>query len=217
MVEIKARAILFDMDGTLVNTIECVERWWREMANKYNIDADKLLHNIHGHPTHDVLNKWFPPELHSREVAQEFEEDLMKDARGVYAVPGISKLLAELDPKKWAIVTAATESLALTRLAQANLPVPDRMVSAKDVTRGKPDPECYRAGAKHLGVDPEEAVVFEDAVNGVKAGHAAGATVVAILTSTDEKELRAAGAQHAIKDFSSVSVVDKGNHLVISF
>ncbi|KAJ1948694.1 hypothetical protein FBU59_001473 [Linderina macrospora] len=217
MVEIIARGILFDMDGTLVNTIACVERFWRRKAAEYNIDADALLRSIHGFPTLDVLKTWFPAEFHNPEGAKQFESEIMHDANGVFAVPGIPRLLASLDPKKWTIVTAATEDLALCRLGQVNLPVPAEMVSAKNVTRGKPDPQCYQNGAKALGIEPSEALVFEDAINGVKAGYAAGATVVGVLTSTPEQGLKEAGAKYVIQDFANVKVEDKGDHLVISF
>ncbi|KAJ1940911.1 hypothetical protein EC988_006902, partial [Linderina pennispora] len=211
------KGILFDMDGTLVNTIDCVERFWRHKATQYNINADELLSCIHGFPTLDVLKTWFPAELHNPEGAKLFESEIMHDADGVFAVPGVPQLLASLDPKKWTIVTAATEDLALCRLGQVDLPVPAEMVSAKNVARGKPDPQCYQMGAKVLGIEPSEALVFEDAINGTKAGHAAGATVVGVLTSTPEQALKDAGAKYVIHDFANVRVEDRGDHLVISF
>ncbi|KAJ2703605.1 hypothetical protein FB645_003812 [Coemansia sp. IMI 203386] len=203
------------MDGTLVNTVACVENYWRGMAEKHNVDAEKLLHNVHGHPTYDVLCKWFPESMHSRESAEKAETDLMHDAEGVFAVPGVPELLTNLDSSKWTIVTAATQALALTRMQQVNLPVPDTLVSAKDVQVGKPSPECYEMGAKRLGVDAKETVVFEDSINGVKAGRAAGATVVGVLTSTTAEKLRQAGAEYAVEDFSKVRVEDRGGYLEI--
>ncbi|KAJ1804253.1 hypothetical protein LPJ75_005636 [Coemansia sp. RSA 2598] len=140
----------------------------------------------------------------------------MYDAEGVFAVPGVPELLAKLDANKWTIVTAATQALALTRLQQVNLPAPDTLVSAKDVEAGKPNPDCYLMGAKRLGVESKDTVVFEDAVNGVKAGHAAGATVVGVLTSTTEENLRQSGAQYAVSDFTRVCVEDKGEYLEIT-
>ncbi|ORX65120.1 HAD-like protein [Linderina pennispora] len=179
------------------NTIDCVERFWRHKAVQYNINADELLSRIHGFPTLDVLKTWFPAEFHNPEGARLFESEIMHDAD------------ASLDPKKWTIVTAATEDLALCRLGQVDLPVPAEMVSAKNVARGKPDPQCYQMGAKVLGIEPSEALVFEDAVNGTKAGHAAGATVVGVLTSTPEQALKDAGAKYVIQDFANVRVEDR--------
>ncbi|KAJ1724081.1 hypothetical protein LPJ53_001602 [Coemansia erecta] len=217
MPAIKATAIMFDMDGTLVNTIASVENYWRGMAAKYNIDAETLLHNVHGHPTYDVLCKWFPASLHSHEAADKAEADLMHDKNGVFAVPGAPELLTQLDTRRWTIVTGATRALALTRMEQVNLPIPQTLVAARDVKNGKPHPECYRLGAERLGVAPEETVVFEDSINGTKAGFASGATVIGVLTSTLEKDLLNAGAKYAIADFSSLQVFDRGDHLEIVF
>ncbi|KAJ1828193.1 hypothetical protein IWW55_002538 [Coemansia sp. RSA 2706] len=216
MVDITAQGILFDMDGTLVNTVQCVEKWWRQLAAQHGVDADQLLHSIHGHPTYDVMCKWFPPSMHTRQCAQEFEAGLMNDAEGVFAVPGAKELVAQLDADRWAIVTAATEILAVTRLGQVGIPVPRHLVTDKSVSQGKPHPECYRAGAQLLGIDPAESVVFEDSVNGARAGHAAGAVVVGVLTSTTEAKLREAGARYVIRDFSSVKVSQTDSHIVVS-
>ncbi|KAJ1743447.1 DL-glycerol-3-phosphatase [Coemansia sp. RSA 1085] len=216
MVEIEAKGILFDMDGTLVNTVECVEKWWRQLAAQHNIDADQLLHSIHGHPTYDVLCRWFPASLHTRETAQQFELDVMNDASGVHAVPGAHHVLEQLHAHQWAIVTAATETLALTRLAQVNLPLPLHLVTDKSVSRGKPHPECFQLGAQMLNISPTDAVVFEDSVNGVKAAHAAGATVVGVLTSTSKENLYGAGASYVIDDFANVSIKQQDN-LIISW
>ncbi|KAJ2843746.1 DL-glycerol-3-phosphatase [Coemansia brasiliensis] len=217
MVEIQARGILFDMDGTLVNTVECVEKWWRKLAAQHNIDADQLLLNIHGHPTYDVLCRWFPPSLHTRECAQQFEIDLMNDASGVYAVPGTHEVIRQLQPHQWVIVTAATETLALTRLAQVNLPAPLHLVTDKSVSRGKPHPECFQLGAQMLSISPADSVVFEDSVNGVKAAHAAGATVVGVLTSTSKEKLCEAGADYVIDDFTNICIKQFDNKLFISW
>ncbi|KAJ1783706.1 DL-glycerol-3-phosphatase [Coemansia sp. RSA 2399] len=206
MASIEAKAILFDMDGTLVNTIECVEKWWRKMAAQHNVDADKLLHAVHGHPTYEVLCQWFPESLHSREEAQGFERQLMMDPEGVHMVPG-ADVVRKLGANQWAIVTAATQELATTRLAQAGLPEPQHLVAAHSVQRNKPFPDCYEMGARLLGVQPSETVVFEDSINGVKAGVAAGAVVVGILSSTPEQLLREAGASYAVRDFTAVQIV----------
>ncbi|KAJ2362536.1 hypothetical protein IW150_006981 [Coemansia sp. RSA 2607] len=217
MPSVKATAILFDMDGTLVNTIASVENYWRNMAAKYNIDANTLLHNVHGHPTYDVLCKWFPASMHSHEAAEKAETDLMHDTNGVFAVPGAPELLTRLDTRKWTIVTGATRALALTRMKQVNLPVPQTLVAARDVKNGKPHPECYQLGAEKLGVAPEETVVFEDSINGTKAGFAAGATVIGVLTSTTDAELKNAGAKYTINNFLDMQVFEKGDHLEIVF
>ncbi|KAJ1802140.1 DL-glycerol-3-phosphatase [Coemansia sp. RSA 2523] len=215
MVDITAQGILFDMDGTLVNTIACVERGWTDLANEHSIDAQALLNTVHGHPTYDVLRAWFPPHMHTRQYAQSFEHQLMHDTRGVFAVPGALRVLSMLKDSEWAIVTAATEDLALTRMQQIGLDAPKKLVADTSVKKGKPDPEGYEVGARLLGISPKDAVVFEDSVNGVVAGCAAGCTVVGVLTSTHEDKLREAGAKYVIKDFTQVQI-SHANGLVIT-
>ncbi|KAJ2123319.1 DL-glycerol-3-phosphatase [Coemansia sp. RSA 720] len=215
MVDITAQGILFDMDGTLVNTIACVERGWADLAAEHSVDAQALIHTVHGHPTYDVLCSWFPPHMHSRQCAQAFEHKLMNDTRGVFAVPGALRVLSMLDDSEWAIVTAATEDLARVRMQQVGINVPERLVADTSVKKGKPDPEGYEVGARLLGISPRDAVVFEDSVNGVVAGCAAGATVVGVLTSTSEDKLRDAGAKYVIKDFTQVQIAH-ANGLVIT-
>ncbi|KAJ2501844.1 DL-glycerol-3-phosphatase [Coemansia sp. RSA 1972] len=215
MVDITAQGILFDMDGTLVNTIECVERGWTDLANEHSIDAQALIRTVHGHPTKDVLRAWFPPHMHTLEYAQSFEHKLMHDTRGVFAVPGALRVLSTLRDSEWAIVTAATEDLARTRMQQIGIAVPAKLVADTSVQKGKPHPEGYEVGARLLGISPKDAVVFEDSVNGVLAGCAAGCTVVGVLTSTSEDKLREAGAKYVIKDFTQVQI-SRADGLVIT-
>ncbi|KAJ2903044.1 hypothetical protein GGI21_004478 [Coemansia aciculifera] len=152
--------------------------------------------------------------MHSVSQAEEYEAKVMANADGVFAVAGASHLLESLQATKWAVVTAATKALAQTRLEQAQLPMPKCLVTASDVAQGKPHPECYELGAKMLGIAVNDVVVFEDSVNGVLAGRAAGATVVGVLTSATEQQLRDAGADHIVSDFTSIGVSDEGDYLL---
>ena len=125
------------------------------------------------------------------------------DARRRSAVlPGVLDLLHALPANRWTVVTSATERLARMRLAQAGVPVPERLVTAEDVSQGKPDPAPYLAGAALLGVPPEECVVFEDAESGTLAGRAAGCTVIATTFSHEAESLRA--AHYLIEDVTGV-------------
>ncbi|KAJ2552317.1 DL-glycerol-3-phosphatase [Coemansia sp. RSA 1933] len=206
MTTIKTKGLLFDMDGTLVNTIACVEKFWRRVCKEHGIDADQFLATVHGHPTFELLCKWFPESMRTREQAQKLELDCVQDTDGVHMVPG-ADMVRSLDANKWAIVTAATGELATTRLKQVGLPEPPHLVAAHSVERGKPFPDCYVLGASILGVSPEDTIVFEDSVNGAKAGAAAGSTVIGILTSTSEQKLREAGASYAVRDFNDIKIV----------
>ncbi|KAJ2743288.1 DL-glycerol-3-phosphatase [Coemansia sp. BCRC 34301] len=216
-VVIKTRGILFDMDGTLVDTIACVEQAWRDVALEYNVDTTELLKNIHGRSGLDTLKAYFPPECHTPEFLLEHESRIVKQTEGIEAVPGALSVLQSLKADKWAVVTAASSMWAQQRIQQAGLPIPKHLVSADHVKVNKPHPEGYLKGAKHLGLDARDTIVFEDAVSGVLAGLAAKATVIALATSTPRKELVEAGAHYVLDDYRGITVVDHGDHLTLTF
>ncbi|KAJ1724082.1 DL-glycerol-3-phosphatase [Coemansia erecta] len=213
MASIKAKGILFDMDGTLVDTTILVEKGWIAKAEQYGLDGTELIKHTHGRPCLDIFRTFFPPECHTPEYAQAYEDEHIELTEGLVAVPGIHETIAAIPPSKWAVVTAASRKWASTRISQAGLPQPLHMVSSGDVTLGKPHPEGYLKGAEALGLAASDVVVFEDAVNGVKAGLAAGAKVIGLVTSTTEENLRSAGAHFVVKDFTEIQAVDNGDHL----
>ena len=96
------------------------------------------------------------------------------------AQPGAAALLASLPPERWAIVTSCPRNLALGLIAHAGLPVPRILVSADDVERGKPAPDCYLAAAAAFGVEPNACVAIEDSAGGIAAARAAGMDVIAV-------------------------------------
>jgi sugar-phosphatase len=132
-------------------------------------------------------------------------EDIeLADGEGLAVLPGVLKLLAALPRNRWTVVTSATERLARVRLATAGIPVPERLITADQVTQGKPDPQAFLAGAALLGFAPEQCVVFEDSASGAKAGQAAGCTVVATTFSHSIASLEA--AHYLLEDVTGVSV-----------
>jgi len=132
-------------------------------------------------------------------------------------LPGVPELLAALPLDCWTVVTSATERLARVRLAVGGIPVPERLVTADQVTKGKPHPEPFLAGAALLGLKPEECVVFEDSASGTKAGRAAGCTVVATTFSHSVESLDA--AHYLVEDLSGMRVTVLGGDegLVLGF
>jgi mannitol-1-/sugar-/sorbitol-6-phosphatase len=173
-------ALLFDMDGTLLNSIALVERIWRDWAKDNGVDADALMHRIHGIRAVEVVRAegiaGLDPE---REAAILLERELAT-VEGVVAIEGIHQFLETLPPDRWAIVTSAPRSLAELRLGAVGITPPKIMIAGEDVVNGKPDPEGYLKGAAALGVDPADCVVFEDAHAGIDAAKRAGAAVVVI-------------------------------------
>jgi mannitol-1-/sugar-/sorbitol-6-phosphatase len=143
-------------------------------------------------------------------------EDMeVADNDGVSALPGVTRILEALPQDRWAVVTSATQRLARSRMLHGGIPSPERMVTADQVTQGKPDPEPYLTGAKHLGLKPEECLVIEDAASGTKAGHAAGCKVLATLFSHSLESLSA--ADWVVQSLEDVAVSVDGDAITFTF
>lgn len=196
-------AILFDIDGTLVDSTPAVERTWRVWADRRGLDAEAILRVCHGRRSEDTIADFLPEHEHEAAVS-ELEALELDDLQDVIALPMTRSLLPALPMHRWAAVTSGARALMQARLAAAGLPVPTVMVAAEDVTRGKPDPEGYLAAASALGVDPAMCLIVEDAPAGLAAARAAGAQVLAVATSHDSSLLKDADA--TIADLSGVAI-----------
>lgn len=173
-------AFLFDMDGTLLDSSAVVERVWLAWAKQHGVDSRALLSALHGVRAEDTIRRFAGPTL---DVARETDWILqaeLGDVEGVVAVDGIGAFIEQLHPREWAVVTSATHALATVRLRAAKVPIPQVMVTAEDVQRGKPDPEGFLLAAKRLGVRIDQCLVFEDSPAGVAAAKAAGAHVAIV-------------------------------------
>ena len=192
-----AQCILFDMDGTLVNSTAAVERVWGRWAANHDIAFEDFRHTMHGRRAIDIMRGIVPPHLDAETELQTIDSEELVETDGIVPIPGASELLAALPRNRWALVTSAQLPLARVRMGAAGLPMPDTVVSADDISAGKPDPGCYLLALERLGRHPEHAVVFEDAPAGIAAGIAAGCRTIAISGST-----------HAKTDTSVPSLVD---------
>jgi sugar-phosphatase len=188
---IRCAAILFDLDGVLMDSRAAVERAWERWAAGHGIDPVSVLAEAHGRRTIDTIRA-VAPSLDVELEARLLEEAESVDFKGVSTLAGAAELLEALPSGSWAVVTSGTRALATGRLAHGGLPVPERLVTADDVERGKPDPLPYLAGAAALSVDPAECLVVEDAPAGIQAGKAAGMTVLAVATTFEADALTAA-------------------------
>lgn len=177
------RAFLFDMDGTLLNSIAAAERVWSIWAQRHGLDAPAFLKTIHGARAIDTITRQALPGIDPEVEAQWITEAEINDVEGVVAIPGAVTFLSSLPGDQWALVTSAPRELALRRLQAAGIAPPAVMVTAEDVAVGKPNPACYVLGAQRLGVPVEDCLVFEDATVGIRAGEAAGMDVM-VVTST---------------------------------
>ncbi|MGW7258460.1 HAD-IA family hydrolase [Streptomyces sp. NPDC054834] len=179
-----ARALLLDMDGTLVNSDAVVERIWRRWAERHGLNGDEVLKVVHGrqgHASMAVLLPDRPVEENLADNARMLAEETA-DMDGVVEVPGAGAFLASLRDAAvpHALVTSADVPLSTARMAAAGLPLPDVRITAESVGASKPDPEGFLKGAAQLGFAPAECVVFEDSGAGIAAGRAAGMRVVGI-------------------------------------
>ncbi len=191
------------MDGILISSLGSVERCWTRWAGMRGLDPAAALAIVHGCRSIDSVRR-LRPDLDAEAENRIIEDMEMEDTDGVHVLAGVPELLRSLPAARWTVVTSATEGLARVRMAAGGIPVPERFVSAEQVTNGKPHPDPYLAGAALLGFDPADCVVFEDAASGSEAGRAAGCTVVATTFSHSIESLDA--ADYLIEDLTGVQV-----------
>jgi sugar-phosphatase len=182
MTTFRCAAILFDLDGVLVDSTGSVERQWRAWAREQQIDEQKVVAIAHGVRAIEVI-RTVAPHLDAESEVKKLESREADDRDGVAVMPGAIDLVHAIPEDMWGVVTSGTRQLASARLNLAGIPLPKVMVSADDVVHGKPHPEPYLKGAELLGVSPAECLVIEDAPAGIRSAHAGGMKVIA-LTST---------------------------------
>jgi sugar-phosphatase len=182
MTKFSCAAILFDLDGVLVDSTRSVERQWRIWSRELGLDEEKAVTVAHGVRAIEVIRK-VAPHLDAEKELRKLESREAADYEGVTVMPGAVDLVRSIPHGRWCVVTSGTRNLAVARLRLAGIPAPNIMITADDVERGKPHPEPYLKGAELLGVNPAECVVIEDAPAGIQSAHAAGMKVIG-LTST---------------------------------
>ncbi|MDH0613792.1 MULTISPECIES: HAD-IA family hydrolase [unclassified Agrobacterium] len=200
-------AFLFDMDGTILDSSAASERVWGGWARENGIPTPPY----HGRRVEDTMADLTGFGINPKKGASEITQRELDDLAGVVAIPGAAEFLKMLPPRKWAVVTSAPKQLALRRIAAAGLPLPDAIVAAEDVTRGKPQPDPFLAGARLLSVDPARCLVFEDADAGIHAAEAAGASVL-VITHTNSSTLQ---GRASVADYLGLRVEHKDSSMTI--
>ncbi|OAX44484.1 HAD-like protein, partial [Rhizopogon vinicolor AM-OR11-026] len=218
-------AVLFDMDGTLVDSTAGVIGAWETFAETYpGLDVEKILSSSHGVRTVDNLRKYcgVTSETELEREAARFEEAIVTSStangrKGITLLPGVRSIIDELLPGKdnpkpcWAIVTSATRAYASAALEIAGIPIPDAFVTAEDVAHGKPYPDPYLLGAQKCGVPPKRCLVVEDAPAGVASGLSAGCAVIGLITSHTREQMEAKQPTYLVDNLSSVSMKMSAN------
>lgn len=210
--EIPCAAVLFDMDGVLVDSRAVVKRTWRRWCERTGMDETAVLSASHGRRTMDTLRE-VAPRLDRETEAEWLEEAELSDRDGIVAIAGAQALTSGVPNSRWAVVTSAGRELALRRLDWTDLPVPRSLVAAEDVSRGKPSPEGYLRAADDLGVDPPSCIVIEDSPAGIEAARAAGARVLGLTTTHDPSELQV--AELLLPDLVGIEVRTRGGDFVL--
>lgn len=196
-------AFLFDMDGTVLNSIAAAERIWSAWAVRHGVDVEAFLPTIHGARAIDTINRLNLPGVDAEAQAAFITEAEIEDVEGIVEIPGAAAFLNSLPKDRWAMVTSAPRDLALRRMAAAGIPAPAVMITAEDVQAGKPDPAGYVLAAKRLGLEPRDCLIFEDATVGIQAAQAAGAPLM-IITTTHQHPLQTSHA--TLASYADISV-----------
>lgn len=208
---LRARALLLDMDGTLVHSTGEVETVWRLWCRRHRLDPEPVLAMCHGVRSREVSRTLAPQPDLAQEVA--LLDDLEIHHTGqAEALAGARTLLASLPVERWAVVTSASQRVARHRLRSAGLPLPALLVGAEDVEHGKPDPEPYLLAAERLGIAAADCLVFEDAPAGISSALRAGCRVVQV----GGRQRLSPGISALIQDWRQVSVVVEAEGLQLT-
>jgi len=206
-------AILFDLDGVLVDSTRAVDREWREWAQRKGVDGDAIMAIAHGVRTVEVIRR-VAPHLDAEAEAAAIENHEANDQRGVTVMPGAVELVRSIPGGRWGVVTSGSRLLASNRLRYCGLPVPEVLVTSDDVTNGKPHPEPYLKGAERMGVAPAECLVVEDAPAGIQSARAGGESVIGLASTYPASKLVEADA--VVERLGQIRVgLDGGRKLIV--
>jgi sugar-phosphatase len=213
--EIHVAAILFDLDGTLVNSTRMVDETWREIADELGVPFERFAGQYHGVPAETTLRA-VVPELSARDLTVLAQKLVRRQALGDYtivAAPGALSLLEAVPDHLWAIVTSAGLRLAEASLTKAGLPMPDVLVTRDDVVHGKPHPEPFLLAAQRLRLAPARCLAVEDSPAGLASARSAGARTLGVGLTHEAHEL--AGADWVVDDLRRISVRPDGEGLSV--
>ena len=212
MTQLECEAILFDLDGVLIDSTSCITRHWQEWTRQHNLEMAAVMQVAHGLRTIETM-RLVAPFLDAEKEAERFTAAEIADTDGVVAIEGALQMLTALPRGVWAIVTSGSHRLAKARLRRAGLPVPDTLVSGDDVRQGRPAPEPYLMGASRLGKTVERCVAIEDAPAGIEAARAAGIQVIGITTTHPREALE---CTVIVDQLSALRLlVGEGNRLLV--
>ena len=212
MPDFTCQAILFDLDGTLIDSAARIRRLWQWWAARRGVPLQALLDVMHGRTAVETI-RLAAPQLVAEDEVEALETEEISDMHDVHAYPRALDLLRRLDGAPWAIVTSGTARVAEARIGHVHLPRPPVLITADLIQAGKPSPEAYLLAAQRLDIRPPDCVVIEDAPVGVQAGKAAGMRVIAIASTHPGEALR--GADAVAADLGRLRIEPSGAAIVV--
>jgi sugar-phosphatase len=210
MKRFECSAILFDLDGVLVDSASYVEQQWRRWASARGLRPEPFLRVCHGRRALETI-RMAAPHLDAEAEVRAFLPTEEAEAESIGPLAGAARLLSTLPAGSWAVATSGARPAATSRLRRAGLPVPPVLVCAEDVARGKPSPDAYLLAARGLGVVPSDCIVVEDAPAGIQAARAAGMTVVGLATTHPIDQIEADACAESLAGVH-LGRVDRGVH-----
>jgi sugar-phosphatase len=209
--EFRCRAVLLDMDGTLVDSTVPVTAQWRRWSERHGIPYEKVIEISHGRPAFETMTILAPHIATPEELARFLDEEEAHETLSK-PIPGALEFVRALPPDRWAVVTSAAGRIARRRIAACGYPTPPVLIAPEDVVRGKPDPLPFLEAARRLGVPARECLVCEDAPAGLKAAAAAGMEAIGIATTYRAEEL---DVDVVVPDFTGLSAVSNDRGIVV--
>jgi sugar-phosphatase len=210
--QLTCQAVIFDLDGVLVDSTAVVERSWRRWAAEHRLDFEEIMQIAHGRRAAETMHIVAPHLDADVETARMAAEEA-HDTDGMIKIEGAAQFVRSLPEDRWAVATSATREIAMTRLTFAGLSIPAVLITADDIERGKPDPWIYALAAERLGVPPENCVVIEDAPVGIQGARAAGMPVIAVATTHPREALQDADA--VVERLSDIRASTKNERITI--
>ena len=209
---IHCKAILFDLDGTLIDSAARIRRLWQTWGERRGIEPESIFQVMHGRRAGEIIQV-FTPHFNIENEVRDVESDEVSDMHDVQAYAGALELLNSLLTEQWAIVTSGSRQVTEARVRHVKLPIPSVFITSENVKVGKPAPDGYLLAAQQLNVQPTECAVIEDSPAGVKAGKAAGMQVVAVISTHARAELQE--ADWIVRQLADIKLSRRNNEIIL--
>lgn len=211
----RCRAILFDLDGTLIDSVAAVDRAWTRWALRHNLDPAEVVPKIHGRRAVESIRLFAPgPDIDIELERTWLETAEAGDTEGIAPILGALEFIASIPPARWGIVTSGASPVAIARMKAGGVAT-QFVVYGEDVERGKPSPDPYLLGARRLGFEPADCLVFEDTAAGILAGKSAGMQVIAVAGGADQIDIAEPNA--IIQDYRALQIDQQNGWLLVKF